>query len=166
MKPAATRVVLWCVLLVFWLILNQSLAPGDLLIGGLLALVACLVYGRLQASRPGKRGIGRRLLVAVRLLFLVVLDIIRSNVAVGRIILTPGDPGISAGFLEVPLELEHPAGLSVLACIITATPGTAWAGYDSGRSVLTLHILDLVDADGLVREIKGRYENRLKEIFE
>jgi multicomponent K+:H+ antiporter subunit E len=53
----------------------------------------------------------------------------------------------------------------VLACIITSTPGTAWARYDSARGVLTMHILDLIDEREWVDIIKQRYERRLLEIF-
>ena len=56
--------------------------------------------------------------------------------------------------------------LAALACIITATPGTAWARYDSRANVVTIHVLDLVDGEGLVRTIKQRYEVKLKEVFE
>ena len=54
----------------------------------------------------------------------------------------------------------------MLACIITATPGTAWAGYDARSNVLTIHVLDLVTTKPSVRTIKERYERPLREIFE
>jgi multicomponent K+:H+ antiporter subunit E len=50
--------------------------------------------------------------------------------------------------------------------IVTATPGTSWAGYDAAQGVLTLHVLDLADEEGMVRTIKLRYEAPLREIFE
>jgi multicomponent K+:H+ antiporter subunit E len=54
----------------------------------------------------------------------------------------------------------------VLACIITSTPGTSWAGYDSRSSVLTMHVLDIVTDEDSIRSIKDRYERPLREIFE
>jgi multicomponent K+:H+ antiporter subunit E len=56
--------------------------------------------------------------------------------------------------------------LAVLACIITSTPGTAWAGYDPVSGLLRIHVLDLVDDATWVRTVKERYERRLMEIFE
>ena len=64
------------------------------------------------------------------------------------------------------LETADTGGLAVLACIVTATPGTSWAQYDAAGSVLTLHVLDLLDEDEWVRLFKDRYERRLMEIFE
>ena len=54
----------------------------------------------------------------------------------------------------------------MIACIITATPGTSWVRYDSAANVVTIHVLDLVDADDWIRLFKQRYERLLMEIFQ
>lgn len=149
-------------LLATWLLLNQTLAAGQAVLGALIALGGGLALAMLQAPR----GRVRRPLVIAELAWLVLADIVRSNIAVARIVLNPGHRRQTSGFLEIPLEMRSPAGLAVLACIITSTPGTAWARYDSARGVLTLHILDLIDEAAWIRTIKRRYERRLLEIFE
>jgi multicomponent K+:H+ antiporter subunit E len=89
-----------------------------------------------------------------------------SNIAVARIVLSPATRQRVAGFLSMPLELRHPGGLAVMACIVTATPGTSWARYDAARNTVTIHVLDLVDEEEWIRTFKQRYERRLQEIFE
>ena len=54
----------------------------------------------------------------------------------------------------------------MVACIITATPGTSWVRYDRAAGVVTIHVLDLVDEQAWIRLFKQRYERRLLEIFE
>jgi multicomponent K+:H+ antiporter subunit E len=154
---------LFFVLFALWLILNESLAPGQLLLGAAIALGCVAVYKRLQ---PGANRVRNRPGAALSLLGLVFADIVRSNLAVARIVLGLGARSRSAGFLSMPLELRHPGGLAVVACIITATPGTSWVRYDSAANTLTIHVLDLVDADDWMRLFKQRYERRLMEIFE
>jgi multicomponent K+:H+ antiporter subunit E len=78
----------------------------------------------------------------------------------------PGRREQTAGFLDIPLTLRNPVGLAALACIITSTPGTAWAGYNPRSGVLTMHVLDLVDEETWVRTIRHRYEKRLMDIFQ
>jgi multicomponent K+:H+ antiporter subunit E len=107
----------------------------------------------------------RRLGVAAALAGVVAIDIARSNIAVARIVLRWRTRTRRAGFVDVPLQLRNPAGLAALACIVTSTPGTAWAGYDPRRNVVTIHVLDLVDEAGLIAATKDRYERRLMEIF-
>lgn len=159
---------LWLSLTALWLLLNQSLWVGHVLLGSVLAFAACLLYARLESPKPRQRSSTpwRRVAVSTDLLVDVALDIVRSNVAVARIVLNGSRRTRTAGFLDIPLELRDPAGLALLACIITATPGTAWARHDAERGVLTLHILDLIDEAGWIDIIKCRYESRLMELFE
>jgi multicomponent K+:H+ antiporter subunit E len=153
---------LFLVLLALWLLLTQSLAPGEILLGVVFALGGGFAYARL---RLGTRRIRLRPWTMIELLMLVFVDIVRSNLAVARIILGLHRGERTAGFLSLPLEMRDPAGLAVLACIITATPGTSWARYDAARNILTIHVLDLVDQNAWIRQFKERYERRLLEIF-
>lgn len=149
-------------ILAMWLLLNETVALGHVILGGALALLGGRTLTALEPSRVRIRRPG----AIARLFVRVMADIIRSNIAVARIILGPRNRNVRSGFLDIPLELRDPHGLAVLACIITATPGTLWAGFDSASGVLTLHILDLVDEDTWIGTIKGRYERLLLEIFE
>jgi multicomponent K+:H+ antiporter subunit E len=154
--------VAWLLSLGLWLLLDQTLAPGHVILGALIAFAVTRALTLLDL--PPTRL--RRPMTMLRLAMLVLADIVRSNIAVARIILYPGTRKQTSGFVDIPLELRHPAALAMLACIITATPGTAWARYDSARGILTMHILDLIDDEIWVRTIKDRYERRLLEIFE
>jgi multicomponent K+:H+ antiporter subunit E len=149
-------------LLALWLLLNQTISPGHLMLGGVIAVLASWA---IAALRPEKARI-RRPGAIVRLAGVVLWDILRSNVAVARILLNPREPGVNAGFLTVPLEMRSHHGLAVLACIITSTPGTIWVSYDAARGTLLLHVLDLVNETSWIRIIKHRYERLLMEIFE
>jgi len=157
---------LWLSLTALWLLLNQTMSVGHLLLGALSAFVICHGYRLLEAPRAARRGRWRRAAVAVRLLADVAIDIVRSNAAVARIVLGPGARARTAGFLDIPIELRDPLALATLACIVTATPGTSWARYDAERSILTLHILDLIDEATWILIVKDRYEARLRKIFE
>ena len=153
-------------LLLLWLVLNDSIEPVHLLLGLLMGLLGSAVYARLQ-PRPAKpRGSWAP---AAKLMWQVLADIVRSNIAVAPIALRLRAPGRVAGFLGIALQLRDPRGLAVLACIVTATPGTSWAHYDAAANVLTLHVLDLpapVDQAAWVGQFKRRYERALMEIFE
>jgi multicomponent K+:H+ antiporter subunit E len=154
--------LLWVLLVAMWLALNETLAAGHLILGAFVALAAVLALRLLQDRQTRVR----RPRAAVELVWLVFTDVVRSNIAVALIVLRPGTHARKTGFVEIPLRLRSPVGLAALACIITSTPGTAWAGYNPRSGVLTMHILDLVDEETWVRTIKDSYERRLMEIFE
>jgi multicomponent K+:H+ antiporter subunit E len=149
-------------LLVLWLLLNQTASLGQFLIGCVLALFGGWILTTLQLPRARVR----RPSALLRLLGLVSMDIIRSNVAVGRIILGFGRRQRTSGFVNIPLDIRNPYGLGLLACIITSTPGTLWVNFDGQKGLLVIHVLDLIDEGEWIRTIKGRYERHLQEIFE
>lgn len=150
------------VLLAVWLVLNRSIAPGHILLGAVIASVAARTLAQLQVPER----IPLRLVPIVVLLTHVLVDIVRSNGAVAGIVLRPRHrAAVTSGFVTFELQLRHPAALAALACIITATPGTSWAGYDADRGELTLHLLDNVDEASWVALVRTRYEARLLEIF-
>jgi multicomponent K+:H+ antiporter subunit E len=149
-------------LLAMWLLLNESVSPGAMVLGGVLALGA----SRALVALGPPRARFRHPRTAFRLALVVLVEIVRSNNAVARIILRPGTRDRTSGFVRIPLDMRDPYGLAALACIITATPGTIWVEYDSARSTVLLHVLDLIDEEAWVRIIKDRYERRLMEIFE
>jgi multicomponent K+:H+ antiporter subunit E len=147
-------------LLVLWLLLN-GLSVGHILLGGTVALIGGWAFAVLE---PPKMRL-RRPLTVFRLAAFVFADIVRSNVAVARIILGLEPRRWTSGFVDIPLQLRDPDGLAALACIITSTPGTLWVDFNEASGTLTIHVLDLVDETEWVRTIKGRYERLLLEIF-
>jgi multicomponent K+:H+ antiporter subunit E len=68
--------------------------------------------------------------------------------------------------VTVPLDIQSPEAITMLAGTITMTPGTLSADLASDGSSILVHCLDVENADDVVRDIKHRYERRLKEIFE
>lgn len=144
-----------------WLVLNQSLSPGTILLGVVLGVALARLFALLRAPRAHVRNYP----LAARLLLRVVFDIVRSNFAVARLILR-GDGHVRSGFVSIPLTLADRHGLAVLACIITSTPGTIWVSYDPAGSMLLIHVLDLVDEQAWIDNIQQRYERPLLEIFQ
>ena len=108
----------------------------------------------------------RRLDLATALILVVLVEIVRSNIAVARVVLNLVRHEVRSGFVQIPLELRDPHGLAALAAIVTATPGTVWAGLSADGKILTLHILDIEDEQKWIRYIKDRFERPLLRIFE
>jgi multicomponent K+:H+ antiporter subunit E len=94
----------------------------------------------------------------------VTYDIVLANIAVARLIL--GSPTkLRPLFVEFPLDLTQPMSISLLASIITMTPGTVSADLSEDSKLLLIHALDCDDPARLIGEIKHRYEKPLMEIF-
>jgi multicomponent K+:H+ antiporter subunit E len=161
--PRRVPLVLTGVLVVMWLLLNETLSIGNVLLGVLLAVALAWASGVLRPLQPTMR---RPHLLLV-LLAHVLRDIVRSNIGVARIVLgLAGSREIRSGFVKIPLDLTDPHGLAVLAGIVTATPGTVWVDHDLAAKTVTLHVLDMKSEQEWIDWIKGRYERLLVRIFE
>lgn len=149
-------------LVVMWLALNQSASAGHLALAALLGVWVPLATLRLRPLRPRVR----RPWVIVRLLGTVLVDIVRSSIHVGVVILGGTERRQQSGFMNIALDLRDIHGLAVLSAIVNSTPGTVWADLSDDRKMLTIHVLDLDDEQRWTDTIKNRYEKPLMAIFE
>ncbi len=155
--------VFLCVLVVMWLLLNNTVSLGHVLLGLVISSLLLLAAFALRPLQPKFRN-GLKLIVLIAHVF---VDIVRSNIGVARVILgLAGERDIRSGFMKIPLDMRDPHGLAGLAMIITATPGTVWVELSHDQTTLTIHVLDLVDESEWIHRIKDRYERPLMEVFE
>ena len=159
-------------LFIVWLLLNNSVSPGHLVLAVILAIAIPLATWPFRTKQPLiiKPGL------AFRHLMLVLYDIITANVHVAILILGPNKK-LTPGFVKVPLDLTESMPITVLASTVSLTPGTVsaevypWseslvAGEEPEQRFLLIHVLDLKDEQALINTIKQRYEAPLKEIFQ
>ncbi len=149
-------------LLVLWLLVNQSFSPGQIILGSILGISFAWVTVNLQPDKAKLKTIRRVFTLAGH----VIVDVLRSNIAVMLVILRARKQPANSGFVLIDIGLKDENALAILACILTATPGTAWVEFDRQTGVLLLHVLDVENGDIWAKLIKTRYEAPLKEIFE
>lgn len=151
--------VLSLLLAVSWLALSRSLEPVHLLSAALLGLIVPrLLGGLLHVGNPIRWG------AAIQLILVVMWDIVLSNITVARLVLGPMSRPQPA-WLRVPLASDHHRVNALFASIITMTPGTVSAVVDEDTRCIWVHALNCDDADGMVADMKARYEAPLLTIF-
>lgn len=148
-------------LLLIWLLLVNSVSPGQLLLGAVLAILIPVFTNAFWTDRPH----AVRLLPLLRYTGVLLFDIVVANIQVAALILGPSSR-LQPAFIYYPLELEGEFAVTVLASTISLTPGTVTADVvDEGRGLL-IHALDVDDEATLIATIRERYERPLKEIFQ
>lgn len=159
-KKWLSHPVLSLLLAAVWLLLQQSMALSQLIAAAVLGLLLPrLLHGFLgPALRLRKPGL------ALRLVVVVLWDIVMSNLVVARLVLSPGSRPQPA-WVRVPLALRQPGAISLMASIITMTPGTVSCVVDEVSHEILVHALDCSDPPAMAAEIKSRYERPLLEIF-
>jgi multicomponent K+:H+ antiporter subunit E len=157
--------VLSVLLAAAWLLLQQSLALPQLITAAMLGWALPRLLHGFLGSGMRLRAFATVFGAVLRFTGLVLWDIVVSNLTVARIVLNPLSKPKPA-WVPVPLALTNPTAITLLATIITTTPGTVSCVVDDeGRQIL-VHALDCDDPTAMAEQIKQRYEAPLQEIFE
>lgn len=150
-------------LFVAWPMLAESASAGQLVLAAVLALAVPWLLAPLRPSQTRMRSWPALL----RLIGVVLWDIVRSNVDVARRVLGR-DAAIEPRFLWLPIDLEDPLAIVLLAGIVTTTPGTISSELSDDHRWLLVHALHAPDeaaGAAIIADIKARYEAPLAEIF-
>ncbi|MFJ5445953.1 Na+/H+ antiporter subunit E [Methylobacillus methanolivorans] len=153
--------LLTIILAIIWLLLNNSIEPGQIVLGLLLGWA--IPFFALQFW-PDKLKVHKPLTL-LRFSFILLYDIIEANFIVAMRIL--GNPEkLRPAFIVVPIDLNSDFGMSILANTTCLTPGSLSALLAPDRKSILVHAIDVDDVDAFIHTIKTRYELPLKEIFE
>lgn len=100
----------------------------------------------------------------IGLIAYVQAEIFRSSLRVAWEILTPR-PRARPGILKVPLDLERTGQITLLAHLVTLTPGTVALDVTPERDALYVHVMFLDDREAEIREIKDGLERRVRRVL-
>jgi len=148
-------------LLIVWLMLNNTLSLGHIVLGTVLAICIPLICAPLRVPQPKVK----KPFKAITYVLIVLKDICVANIEVALLVIGPMRK-IKPGFVAVPLDLSGTLPITVLASTVTMTPGTVSGEVSEDQKWLYVHVLDMPDDEQEVIDvIKQRYESRVKEIF-
>lgn len=145
---------------VVWLLLMNSVSPGNLLLALFLAVTLPWFTQRIRPKHAHIR-FSRQFFAIIPIL---LWDIFVANFQMARQILGP-EKNIRPGFVWVPLDIKSAHGLAALVGLTTMTPGKLSAELSEDHRYLLVHCFHLDDPQGVIDEIKERYEKRLLRIF-
>ncbi|MCQ4634222.1 MULTISPECIES: Na+/H+ antiporter subunit E [Shinella] len=156
MRPA----VIIAVFTAFWLAVSGSFTIPNLLLGiAASALSLVLIRGRARSE-------GRRLrpLKVLSLLVLFIKELALSAWKVAILVASP-KMALKPGIFAFPLTVDRDFEITLLANLITLTPGTLSVDVSEDRRVLYVHALDCSDPVGTRRDIANGFEKKIMEAF-
>lgn len=95
---------------------------------------------------------------------LLLGEVVKSNIRVAWDVLTPQilrRPGI----VGVPLDAQTDLEITMLANLITFTPGTLSLDVSDDRRTLYVHVMFMDNAEAVRREIKEKLERRVLKLL-
>nr|WP_269468050.1 Na+/H+ antiporter subunit E [Devosia ureilytica] len=146
-----------------WAGISGNFSGLNLVFGGLIGGVAVLV---LREALVGPRAFRRaRRMLSLAVLFLYELMV--SAVRVAIVVVRPDmSNAVRPAIVAVPLTVTSDAEITLLANMITLTPGTLSVDVSADKSVLYVHALHMVDRDAMIADIANGFEKKIREAFE
>jgi multicomponent Na+:H+ antiporter subunit E len=142
-----------------WMFLKVSYETVDFFIGYFFGIVIIFSFRRFFSSRFYLY----RVLAVIRLLFIFIKELILSNIAVLKVILKP-KLDVRPGIFALETELERDWEITVLANLITLTPGTLVIDISPENKVLYIHAMDIPDVEEAIKSIKNTFEKAIMEV--
>jgi len=151
---------LWNVLLaLIWASLSGEFSATNLVVGFILG------FAILWLMQPvtGKATYSTRVRKELELAFFFLKELIVANFSVAYHVIGPRKR-IRPGVMAIPLEPADDLSITLLANMITLTPGTLSLDVSPDRKYLFIHNIAVNDLERARREIKETFERRILEV--
>lgn len=148
-------------LALIWLFLTGEFSPANMAVGAVLGYVLLLAFRRVFNPRTSYFGKVGQVIYFFAYFF---WQLLLANVRVAWEVITP-DLHATPGIIAIPLDLDSDIEITILANLITLTPGTLSLDISSDHRTLYVHSMYVKDAESFRQSIKQGFEKRVQELF-
>jgi multicomponent Na+:H+ antiporter subunit E len=144
-----------------WALLTGKVSVGSLAVGFVLGYIALTLLYPGSGKKSSYFGKTRQ---GVRFALFFAKELVVSSWRVAKDVVKPL-PYTRPGVIGIPLDAETDLEITMLANIISLTPGTLSLDVSEDRKTLYIHAMYVINPDDLRREIKDGLERRLLELL-
>lgn len=143
-----------------WAAVSGSFSELNLAFGFVLGSFALYLI----REQVGTDAYFRRFSRVIGLAVLFVYELVLSAWRVATIVLRPKIE-LQPGIIAVPLTVDRDFEITMLANLITLTPGTLSVDVSEDRKTLFVHCIDVPDPQATIDDIKSGFERKILEAF-
>ncbi|MCK4563597.1 MAG: Na+/H+ antiporter subunit E [Verrucomicrobia bacterium] len=144
-----------------WALLVGEVSVGSLATGFVIGYFALTL---LYPSTGKKNSYFQKSMLGVRLALFFAKELVISSYRVSMDVVKPL-PLMRPGVIGIPLDAETDLEITMLANLISLTPGTLSLDVSKDRKTLYIHAMYVINPDDLRKEIKDGLERRLLELL-
>ena len=161
-----SRTIVFVLSMIVWLALTDFADIEEIIAGLFVSLFVSLVAGHFLVTTEKQKHFFKRFFAAIFYFFKFLWEMIKANIHVAYIVAHPKLP-IKPGIVKISTDLEKDSALTIMANSITLTPGTLTVDLDKDKKKLYIHWIDtkVTEQEKATKEIGGRFEKMLKEVF-
>ncbi|KHE71780.1 Na+/H+ antiporter subunit E [Halobacillus sp. BBL2006] len=153
------QIVINIIIAVMWMFLSESYAFSTFFIGYLLGIGLLFI---LQRFIPDSFYM-KRVWKFIKLILLFIRELVLSNIDIVKLVYKP-KLDIQPGIFALPIELKSNFEITLLANLITLTPGTLSIAVSEDHSKIYIHAMDIPDVEQSINDIKETFEKAIMEV--
>ncbi|MBK9160250.1 MAG: Na+/H+ antiporter subunit E [Nitrosomonadales bacterium] len=165
MQKVPSLLLLFASLILFWVWLNGALVNDVLIIGLAISIVIAWFFRGGLAVFSDLNPTPRALGYAVMYVFFFISELVKSNLKLAAIVLSPDLP-VNPGIVKVRTRLKSKMGRLLLANSITLTPGTLTVELSGEWLYIHWVTVDSPDIEGATASIVAGFERYLEVMYD
>ncbi|PAD21883.1 Na+/H+ antiporter subunit E [Terribacillus saccharophilus] len=142
-----------------WMFLGESYSMSGFVTGFIVGIVLLFLLRRFLKGPFYLR----RVYKIVSLLLIFIKELILSNFEITKLVYAKR-LDINPGIFTMETELETDWEITLLAVLITLTPGTVTLAISPDKKEMYIHAMDIIDMKEAVHSIKDSFEKHIMEV--
>ena len=153
--------MIFTLLFIFWIILNEKISLEIVLLGLFISLaITILTYKTTRMTRQVERKMARNMARLIQYLIILIIEVFKANIDIIKLVLSK-DPEITPTLKIIKVDLKSRISRVALANSITLTPGTITVSMDEDQ--LLIHAIKKSNLDGIEESVFVEKLEKLEE---
>ncbi|GGE38531.1 Na+/H+ antiporter subunit E [Psychroflexus planctonicus] len=147
-------------LTIIWVFLTGSFAVVNFIFGFIISFLILWII----SSRDEENKYVRLIPKLISFILFFLWEVVKANIQVAYEVITPTN-NMKPGIVKIPLDAKTNIEITLLANLITLTPGTLSLDVSEDKKVLYVHSMYVNDKQEFIDDIKNGFERRLLSIL-
>lgn len=153
------QILLNIVIALVWMVLRNEYSPVEFAMGYLVGLLALFILRRFLTFDFYLR----RVYAFIKLVLLFFQQLVLSNIDMIKVVLKP-KLDVQPGIFAFPTKLQSKWEITLLASLITLTPGTLSMYFSEDGKTIYIHAIDVPDKEEAIKDIQDTFERAIMEV--
>lgn len=155
----AFQILINTIIAVIWMFLQNSYTVTNFIFGYILGILILYILRHFLVFDF----YFNRVWAIIKLILLFFWELVKANIDVVKVVLSPkldNQPGI----FSMTTKLESDVEITLLAALISLTPGTVSMDFSKDGKTIYIHALDMSDKEEMIQQIRNSFERAIMEV--
>src|SRR5690625_628345 len=155
----AFQILINVLIAVIWMFMQSSYVIGSFIFGYMIGVFVLFILRLFLVFDFYLR----RVWAIIKLIMLFIVELTKANIDVMKVVLRP-KANHKSGIVAVQTKLDSNVEITLLAALISLTPGTVSMDFSDDSKTIYIHALDVPNKDEFIADIHNSFERAIMEV--